>query len=382
MNKQTKKVMLGCWGIGGSLSKLLSSDGKLLLEQGPFKGKHIPSASLNGVAGLSSNWHLPPLARETEDGIDLMPFILYDTVTVDKLAFECMLGSKPSLKGWRPKPENVAILEKLASEKQIVLEDYISRLNRPDVSKLIDDMNMWDLSDLNIIGPAIESLQLWIQFYKDLFGYTDAELAQFYDSIASLKSQYGNKADALGYLYECISDINRVLILAQEFKQPIYEWEDYCRYYRYKFLRVAANIGNRPPGRTLAQLFNIFIPDFHIRDYAELMNIRHDPKLESVRKLVEGLGDTPITKDLVIQAHEDVIQIKNKLETFSKYVGYAGYPLGLVLTGPFNSLLKDVTNAIARHWLENKVQWQLFFVERAIKYKKNQIQEAIRKDTE
>jgi len=380
MNKQKKKVMLGCWGIGGSLSRSPSSVGRIVLERGPFEGESIPSAAAHGITTILHDWHLPPLARQTDDGIDLMPFILYDTVTIDKLAFECMLGAKPSLAYWRPKQENVAILESLASDRYIILEDYLGRLNTPEVAELIDELTILDLSDSNIIRPTIESLELWIQFYKDLFDITDVGLSHYHRAIAALEMKGEKRAPALPYVYECISDINRILILAQELEQPIYEWEDYCRYYRYKFLRVAKQLPNRPQGRTLAQLFDVFIPDFSIRSYNELLEIRHDHRLSAVRKLVDILGDAPISKDLVIQANEDVLRVKTRLETFSKYVGYAGYPLSVVLPSPLGTALQNITNAIARQWLEKEVQWQMFFVERVLKYRRPEIQDTLRKD--
>ena len=47
----------------------------------------IPSASKGDISKLSAGWHLPPLARQSGDGVDMMPFILYDKVVFDQLSF-------------------------------------------------------------------------------------------------------------------------------------------------------------------------------------------------------------------------------------------------------------------------------------------------------
>ncbi len=205
--------MLGCWGIGGARAK--SGVYRRQLEHGPFAGQSIPSASVDEMANLSLGWHLPPLARQTQDGVDLMPFVLYDQVIMDRMSFDCLLGARPSLEGWKPKSTSVKILEQLASDRHIVLEDYTGRLSTKEAAQLIDDMNVMDLSDPNNPTPTIESLRLWIQFYKDLFGHTDLGLRNFHRAIAALRGDEPI-ALALDYLYECVSDINRILVLAQE----------------------------------------------------------------------------------------------------------------------------------------------------------------------
>jgi len=309
-----------------------------------------------------------------------MPFVLYDKVTIDQTAFACLIGEKPSLEGWRPSSASVAILQHLASDGHIILDDYVSRLSSPAIAELVDELNVLDLSDPNILTPAVESLRLWIQFYRDLFGATDTGLGRFHDAISALTEPRRPKKTALGYLYECVSDINRVLVLSQELQQPIYEWEDYCRYYRYKFLRIARLVPERPMGQTLGQLFDVFIPNFSIQTYDELLDIRHDHRLAAVRRLVDDLGDNPVDKDLVIQANEDVLRIKRRLDTFSRYVGYAGYPLSLFL-GVFSNALEDIANSVAKRWFERNVKWQMFFVERALEYKDRQVEDALRRQT-
>jgi hypothetical protein len=321
-------------------------------------------------------WHLPPLARLTKDGIDFMPFILYDEVTIDKLAFECMLGARASLQRWQPSKDSVAILESLARDGHIVLEDYAAGLDDPEISSLLDQIISYDLSDPNIVLPCRESLRLWIQFYKDLFGATDYELLNFHDMISNLKGEADAK-DAFSYLYECIADINRILILSHKLEKPIYEWEDYNQFYKYKFLRTGQIRSSRPSGQTLHELFDIFIPDFDITDYSQLVDTRHDKRLAAVRKLASDLGETPISKDLVVQACEDVLKVKEGLETFSKYTGIVGVALNL-LPGPVGDAFQFVANSIYKRWRERNIKWQAFFVERAIQYTKTDAEAKLR----
>lgn len=367
--KDKRKVMLGCWGLGGTLAGALGK--RRRLEYGPFAGHSIPSAAVEGMENLTYGWRLPPLARQTRDGIDLMPFVLYDQVTMDQMSFECLIGARPSLMTWKPSRENVQILEKLASNGRIVFENYPNRLNSPEVAQLIDDMNTLDLSDENILAPTLESLQLWIKFYKDLFGAKDSNLLKFHHMISALQSEK-SRDYSLGYIYECISDINRILVLSQELALPIYEWEDYCKYYRYKFLRTAKVMQKRPRGQTLAELFEVFMPNFAIRSYEELEDICGDGRLSAVQQLVDDIGDKPIDKDLVIQANTDMLRIKKRVETFSKYIGLIGYPLSL-LPGPIGNIIQDVASNVAKYWLERNIKWQMFFIERAHQYEERQV---------
>lgn len=378
MSKKKRTVMLGCWGIGGSLAVPTIHERQKVLARGPFAGLTIPSVVSTGMRQLSFDWHLPPLARHTPDGIDMMPYILYDVVTVDKVAFECMLGAKPSLPGWMPRKENVKILECLAADGHIVCEDYLSRLDNPEVAQFVDTMNVLDLSDSNIVSPAIESLQLWIQFWKDLLHFSDSDLPRFHKALLELKSGSEKPRASFGLLYECISDINRVLVLSEQLQQPIYEWEDYLRYYRYKFLRIGKQLP--PKGQTLAQLFDVFMPNFEIDNYQQLLDIRHDHRLSSVRQLVDNLGDAKVDKDLVIKANEDVLRMEKRLDTFSKYVALGGYLLSRYLNLPEEIVITTgiFTTSIAKRWLERKVQWQAFFVERALQYKDKQVEELLR----
>lgn len=97
-----------------------------------------------------------------------------------------------------------------------------------------------------------------------------------------------------------------------------------------------------------------------------------------MRSLVAEIGDKPIDKNMVIQANKDVLRIKKKIDTFSKYVGYVGYPLSL-LPGPVGNVLQDLANTIAKRWLEKDVRWQLFFVERSLQYEEKQVQDVVRR---
>lgn len=376
MKKEPKKVMLGCWAIGGTIRSIRGPDSTVLtVEYGPLSGEKFPAFA--DVQKGQLPWHLPPLARYTHDGIDFMPFVLYDHVVIDKLAFECMLGARESLSGWKPSKESIEILESLAKDGYITLEDYVARLNDPEAGSLIDAMVLADLSDPNIIQPCKESLRLWIQFYKDLLGLTDYQVSKFYEMLENLESGTRPSKDTFGYLYECVADINRVLVLSQILERAIYEWEDYNQFYKYKFLRTGEKKPKRSPGKTLSELFNVFIPTYRITSYHQLLDIRSDRRLDSIRKLTAVLGDKAITKDLVVQAYEDVLRAKSEIETFSKYTGVLGLILNL-LPGPVGDVFELAANSIYQRWRQRNLGWQTFFVERAIQYSKRDIEQALR----
>ncbi|MBU8922294.1 MAG: hypothetical protein KOO63_10805 [Bacteroidales bacterium] len=371
-------VVLGCWGIGGTLKDSYIPENFITLQNGPFAGRPIPSVNAIGIRNLSLDWHLPPLDRHTSDGIDLMPYILYDYVTIDSLAFDCMIGSRQSLMSYKPKKENVLILERLASDGHIIIEDYFEILNKPEIANRIDDLNIKDLSDPNILKPTKESLELWIMFYKDLFNKTDIGLNEYKTMINVLTAKNSNKNYILKYLYECISDINRIMVLAQELKLPVYEWENYLQYCKYKSLKSIKNIPYQAVGQKLSSLFDVFIPNFHIRNYNELLDIRNDPKLNAVRKFVNSIGNTPIDKDLVISANQDIVAMKNRLETFSKWISVSGIVLDFIVPSIASTSIQYASNAIVKNTLEKSVAWQMFFVDRTIKYKEASVINSIR----
>jgi hypothetical protein len=370
-----RSVLLGSWGIGGSLKPWKSNS--VEVAHGPFQGNYFPSTKEQGFSALAQHkWRLPPLARKSKDGIDFMPYILYDKIIIDTLAFECLIGAKPSLQGWRPSKSSVSLLENLASDGYIETKDYLSILDSSENASIVDQVSLLDFTDPNILTPAIESLELWIRFYKDLFGASDESLQNYKRMIEGLKKGKPQK-DAFAFMYECVSDINRMLIMSNETNIPIYEWEDYRRYYRYKYLRSAKGHSLRSEGETLGELFNVFMPNFEISDYNQLIDIRNDDRLSSVRSLVDSIGDKPITKDLVVKAHEDVLKMKGRMDTFSKYVGYSGYILS-ILPGPTGSAIQDVMRYFGKKWIEKDAKWQMFFVERALEYREDRVVENMR----
>jgi len=373
MKKERSRVMLGCWHIGGSVPRQPSKN-NLYIKEGKFSGFYVPSFS--DIHDASSLWRLPPLARQTPDGIDFMPFVLYDEVVIDKTAFDYLVGRFATPLGWSASPNSKKVLEKLSEDGSIIFEDYVSQLKTQEVAELVDKMVVADLSDPGIAVAAKASLHLWIQFYKDLFDVPEDDLRIFRDMIISL----GNEKPgfySLGVVYESIADINRILVLSQLLNTPLYDWEDYNQYYKYKFLRVGANKQARPIGQTMKELFELFIPNYRITDYQQLLDVRHDKRLNAVRKLATDIQDKPITQDLVIQAYDDILTAKNDEETFSKFTTVIGVLLN-VLPGPVGDFFQITSNSIHEKWRERDLKWQAFFVERARQFRKDEIKETLK----
>lgn len=372
MKKERNRVMLGCWHIGGSVPRQ-PSKGNLYIKEGKFSGYYVPS--FQDIHNESFSWRLPPLARNTPDGIDFMPFVLYDEVVVDKMAFDYLIGRLATPLGWSATKNSKKILEKLAEDGSIIFEDYVSQLKTQETSELVDNMVLADLSDPSIAVAAKASLHLWIQFYKDLFGVSEDDLRHFRDMIISLDSEKPGFY-SLGVVYESVADINRVLVLSQLLETPLYDWEDYNQYYKYKFLRIGANKQTRPIGQTMKELFEIFIPNYHITDYQQLLDVRHDKRLNAVRTLALDIQDNPITKDLVIQAYEDILKAKNDEETFSKFTTVIGVLLN-VFPGPIGDFFQITADSIHEKWCERDLKWQAFFIERARQFRKDEIRKTL-----
>jgi len=375
--KSEKTVMLGCWGLGRSL---YYRDEKNIIKvpTGPFKGNIFPSA-FTKIANSISSWHLPPLSRSSVDGIDFMPFILYDKIVIDKIAFECLLGKRPSILIGKHNFNSSNILERLAEDGYIIEKDYEEELNRPKLLSLLDKMMIYDLTDPNIVIPCKESLKLWIKFHKEFFHHTKRELKTFYDILHTLDNMnvINNKSEqAFKLLYECIADINRILILSHTLNYPIYEWEDYLQYYKYKFTRVGET-QKRTDAETLNQLFNLFIPNFSISDYHQLLDIKNDDRLDSVRDLMTQLKEKDLSNDIVVKAQEDVLNYNKKLSSYSKYIGICGYALN-ILPGIISNTIQLIANEVIEKILKRKIKWQTFFIDRKEEYNRKDIERRLK----
>lgn len=373
MKEKRNRAMLGCWHIGGSVPRQ-PSESNLYIKEGKFSGFYIPS--FRDIHNEPLSWRLPPLARYSADGIDFMPFILYDEVVVDKLAFDYLIGRLPSPLGWSASKNSKKILEKLAEDGSIIFEDYVSQLRTQDAAELIDNMVLADLSDPGIVVAAKASLNLWIQFYKDLFGISDDELHHFHEIMIRLDSEKPGFY-SLGVIYESVADINRLLVLSQLLETPLYDWEDYNQYYKYKFLRIGANKSARPIGQTMNELFEIFIPNYSIIDYQQLLGVRHDKRLNAVRKLAGELRDRRITQDLVVQAQAEILRAKDDEVSFSKYTTVIGVMLN-VLPAPIGDFFQIVANSIYEKWRKRDLKWQAFFIEKAKQFSKDEIKEKLK----
>lgn len=381
INKKTS-VVLGCWGLGQHSDKPFSPQLHIILTKGPFKGLFFPKIKSLYKEKDCFQWRLPPLSRLTSDGIDLMPFILYDKVIIDNLSFDCLLGKIESLEGWKPSKTNVQILERLVEENYIAIEDYKSLLNTSGIRKLLDEMNRVDLSDDNILDPASDALRLWIRFYKDLLGRKDTELLEFYMWLEDISKGHITNLIEFRYIYECIADINAMLITSKILKSPIYDWEDYLKFYKYKFLRVGSEHSSKPEGQVLRELFQTFVPNFKIESYSQLMEIKTDPRLNSVRDIVHAIRNETVDKEFIKQTYEDVLRVKGKVETYSRYVGLLSMPLSFL---PFGTIVQEAINLIGNHIIkklfEKNIKWQCFFVERSLLYNKKHIEDKLKART-
>jgi hypothetical protein len=124
----------------------------------------------------------------------------------------------------------------------------------------------------------------------------------------------------------------------------------------------------------MQELFQVFIPGFRIESYSQLCELRDDYRLQAVRDLARHIGDKPIDQGLVIQACEDVLRAKEWEGRFTKYIGLA---FGL-LPGFIGAVGQAAISPVLKKWAQRKVQWQAFFVERAITYGRKDVESRLR----
>lgn len=379
MKDTTSKTMLGCWGLGGTVGMTRGTYRySISIERGPFAGRIIPTATEIHTSNFS--WRLPPLNRHARDGVDFMPFILYDEVTIDKVAYECLLGRRKSLRNWSPSPESTRVLQSLEKKGSLVVVDYAQNLRNIEIEERINEMIKLDLSDSNIIDPGRASLSLWIRFFQDLLGATDIQVSTFHDMMKGMGGDKSAEEHAFGYLYECSADINRMLILSKILGKPVHEWEDYRQFYKYKFLRVGENQNLRSRSETLSELFKVFIPNFEITSFSQLNKIRDDQRLESVRNIVSKLGDKPINQELALQASYDILKFDKSVKRYSPLMSILGFLSNFLPIPGIGEAVQMGTDVVIDRVKQKSLGWQTFFIDWALQLDQKDVEESIKEE--
>ena len=267
----------------------------------------------------------------------------------------------------------------------MVLEDYSVQLERTEVSELLSNFLQNDIADKNVLSACMTSMKLW-QSYLMNIAEVDEERAKriknkiiprLEDAQQAIHEGYAHAIPDIGtYLYECLGDVDSTLFLAQTHDLPIYDWESYMPFYEYKLTKMKGyknSVSLDRASGALQQLLEIFVPKFRIRSTDDIMSIRSDKKFLAVQSVVSQTELNENTDELVREAANGILQMKEAQESFNKIVKWVTVPLDFLPIPAVGTLIEEVLDKLYEHKLEKKYKWQMFFLDARKKYSQDSV---------
>ena len=375
-----EKIVLSSWGLGGATPMKTGVN----FHSGTFKNYEAPIFLDKQLKFYSAPNRLPPISRHVKDGIDFMPYILHKKVIIDDVALKSLINNTHQLsKYWKPAKTDLRIIEKLIEDEILEPINFIELIDNKEDRELLDNLLLKDLSASPIeIGKAIsKSVDLWIKFYADFLNVPKNKLDKFYslnnpekllNELTPEDSYNKTKVDAYMYSFECLSDINRNLLVSNKLDAPIYEWEDYKSFYELK-LNLRTKLSN-DESNSLSKMFNLFIPNFTILDINQLKDLRNDSRLSDVKLALKTTDVDKLDKEFVIATYRKLLESSKKVDKFSKYSQLITIPIEILTSVPL--IGKGVEKLIEKN-INKKTKWESYFVDASIKYNRNHITKEI-----
>ncbi len=343
---------------------------------------------------IFDKFSIPPHSRAFEGGFDYYPFLLYDEVVMDVSSYNYILNaplSSSHFPCWFS-PNTVQILEELRANNIIILEDYSSQLRQPEVSKLLSQLLQEDMMDTGILLACIDSMSLWQNYLLESSGINGFRSAHIRTNIIprlekaqqAIKGGYTHAIPDIGtYLYECLGDINSTLFLAQMYDIPIYDWESYNPFYAYKLFKLS-NSGKvfslDYSSQKFQQLIEVFVPNFRLNSASEILDIRSNKKFAAVRNLLSKKDLDSDIDELLHEATDGILKMKEAQESFSKVMKWITLPLDFLPFPAAGTLVQEIAEKIYANRMGKKYEWQLFFLDARKKYSRETVNSLIVKN--
>lgn len=342
---------------------------------------------------IFERFSIPPLSRAFEGGFDFYPFLLYKEVVMDTASYQYILdASQPSSELPRWFSPNIAeILEKLRENGILILENYSSHFEQPDVSFSLSQHLQKDIADRQILSACLASMELWQSYLLEV-SQTDEKRADRIRTVMiprlekaqeAIQDDYAHAVPDIGiYLYECLGDVNSTLFLAQVQDLPIYDWESYVPFYEYKLNKMKGDrngVSLDHASNTLRRLLEVFVPKFQIRSVDDIMEIRSDKHFLEVRSVLSQEEYSGDTEELLHAATDGILQMKEAQDSFNKIVKWVTLPLDFLPVPAVGTLAQEVAEKVSEQRLKKKYTWQLFFLEARKKYSRDTVRSEIKK---
>ena len=117
------------------------------------------------------------------------------------------------------------------------------------------------------------------------------------------------------------------------------------------------------------------MPNFIIKTTDQLIKIRENPRLESVKNIINKINFDDITEDMVQNARMDVLEIKDDIHDYVKILQWISESIGLIPI--FGSYLKKAFTDIGENLIQKKLEkgheWKFFFSDLRKLYQKSEI---------
>jgi hypothetical protein len=283
------------------------------------------------------------------------------------------------------------ILQELRENKVLVLEDYGARLAHTEVTESLSRVLQADISDKRVLKACMSSMKLWQGYLSTIAELGDYRSQRITDEIIprlKLAEQAISEDSAYAlpdigtYLYECLGDINSTLFVAQMHDLPLYDWESYVPFYEYKIAKargLADSIKLDNASRVLQHMLEIFVPDFNIRSADDIMAIRSDKRFAATRSIISSATSDNDADELVKEAANGILQMKEGQEKFNKIVKLATVPLDLLPVPAAGTAVEEATDRLYERHLGHKYSWQLFFLNARKKYSKDPVRRLLQR---
>ncbi len=384
--KRTKtiKLLIGGWRSGSIYGDLYTSDG-------PWKDSYRPYRAPSTV--------LPPLDPKIPNQIDVLPFLLADSVIMDESTFSWLQEERSSQFEFpRLSAESKKILKLLKEENIIELKNFQEILRTyDDVLQQMEIDDKRDDRNLNRIWQ--NSIKLWAKFIIDVaadYGEKPTSISlladgfqqmlrrreKFFTASTAIKKHSYDEEVKLGYIskgamvaYDTlewskypfinhIRDVNRTLLLSNIFNVEFYDWFDYQPFYKYKFSRLGLKAENISEANTTKKIIELYLPEVRFENPEAVLRWREKGAILRLREFIHNTryNESEIKKDILLDIQQEILSIENKIEKVTKIVSYLTLPLEIIpnIGTLLSKITEEAANMLIRKILRKDYQWHYF----------------------
>jgi hypothetical protein len=346
-------VLLDAWGIGKRVC--LNIKHKMEIASGVY--------GVGGPGFMPSirDYTIPPMISDDQEYIDLIPFLLFDEVILDKSTFRFATQTKSLPGGTRE------VFEYLDDKEIIKKIDYKKELEGREIE--IIRKTKTKIHDETIYPIVIESAKSWKTYLLNLkhnnkISNYVADTADAIDEYIMAFQKRGNiDQETLNLLEYQMWDVQCLKTLHERLKCPVYFWKDYGTLFNHGYLKEPAPELVREIN-TFSKLWDLYVP-LSISTRPDLfVKLREDSRLIELRKFIKEISDsdTDIDESFLEDIRDDIANIDDGAVKYTRLSGFLFLALSpyypqLSVAG---ILAAEAMAEIIKHRSKNKFKWHYF----------------------